>query len=472
MSDDVPARAGTVGEAGVRRIAILSSASGGGAGIAARRIWAGLSRTPGNLVDFVDIATLGETLPPVAVVPSSSSRRGRTDTHYTGEFPGFVRGWMTSLLAGYDLINVHWASFLVSTTELLEVARAGRPMLVTMHDYYYLTGGCHYPAGCTGQAEGCVGCPQVNEAVFPRSSVMAAFREKKELFSLPNVHVSAPSRHLVDAAVASGFVPSSRAHVIRNIFEPVLGMPGSDAPDRRKHVLLIAASLVERRKGTMLALAALAEASTHVEGMVVHLVGQMDSAIQQVCRDANLKVVDHGKISDERHLAEIYRQVGVILSASLEDNWPNVLVEAGSYGVVPVVGSGHGCEEFCRVFDVGEVVDRYTPLAFAEGIRNCIEQYPDPARLSRYAQAVRRSSSTEEVVRSYFQVVDGIGIGHEVAAVPAPAVEAISDNYLSSLGRLRGLQDLRGVPTGPFSPDSQAYTGFGFIQYLSGSADR
>lgn len=452
----------------MRRLAILSSASGGGAGIAARRLWSALSGHPGLQPDFIDIATLGHALPGTVVLPGSASRRQETDTHYTAELPGHVRGWMVGLLREYDFVNVHWASFLVSTAELIDVAKAGRPMLITMHDYYYTTGGCHYPAGCTGQADSCVGCPQVNQKTFHRNNVVAAFRDKQHLLGLPNVHICAPSRFLVDEAIRAGMVPPSRAHVIRNIFEPVLPLGPLGAPERRKNVLLIAASLGERRKGTMLALAALTEAAKQVPGLVVHMVGQSEPQVQEMFRAGGLQVVDHGKIDDEHRLAEIYRKVGVLLTCSLEDNWPNVLVEGGAYGVVPVVGSGHGCEEFCEVYGVGSVSRDYTAAGFAEAIRRCIAEYPTVERLTAYAAAVRHSSSTPVVADEYLRVVAAIDAGpaEGEGTTKREPWQVISKNYLSSIGRMRGLDGLEGVASGPYSAVSNTFTGYGYARYV------
>ncbi len=53
---------------------------------------------------------------------------------------------------------------------------------------------------------------------------------------------------------------------------------------------------------------------------------------------------------------------------SAEDNWPNILVEAGAYGCASVVGPGHGCEEFVREYDFGEVAEGYSAADFARAV--------------------------------------------------------------------------------------------------------
>lgn len=445
-------------------VAILSSASGGGAGIAAKRLSDGLNSTGAYRADFIDVNLLGESVPPTVCLPGNLSNHKHTNTHFTAEHPGFVRGWLIDLLSKYDLINVHWASYLVSFSELQELAHRGMKILFTMHDFYYSTGGCHYPAGCTGQVLSCRTCPQINTANFAHSSVVTAFRAKRDLLSLPNVHVSAPSEFLTQTVVRAGLIPKTRSHVIRNIYEPLAAGYSTKQNSKRK-ILLIADSLAEKRKGMELALAALKLVVERIQDDVeIHVVGTASEDFKKEFKDRGLTPVFHGRIEQHKRLVDIYRDVGLVLTCSYEDNWPNILVEAASYGVVPVVGSGHGCEEFCGQFSIGKVVDPYTPEAFANAICEQIDAFPSDEELSNYSNAVRVEHTTKTVVDTYKSVLSIMRDKRAEAQTLAVADdhERVSANYLDRTRRSGGRQP-RFEPSnaGPFSDDAVKFSKYG-----------
>ena len=361
------------------KVAVLSSASGGGAGIAARRLTDALNLSEEVQADFLDMVALGERMPDDAAPPGNMSNRKMTDTHFTVEFTGYMRGWIIDLLQDYDVLNIHWASFLLGLAEIDELSRRGMPILFTCHDYYYFTGGCHYPAECNKLAKGCIACPQVNTDYCSPSVISANLKIKKRILSRPNVHLAAPSAFLVNEAVSAGMIASERTHVLRNAYVPVPGVnrQSSNGPPR---ILLLADSMTERRKAMPLAIEALAlawislkdKSSASEAPFVVDVIGRADEEFVRAVNRAGFDHVLHGRITEHERIAGLLARCDFLLTCSFEDNWPNVLVEAGSYGVVPIVGPGHGCEEFCRLYGIGEVAQSYSKKAFGDSIVKCV----------------------------------------------------------------------------------------------------
>jgi glycosyltransferase involved in cell wall biosynthesis len=394
-----------------RAVAVLSSASGGGAGIAAHRLTQALAGRPGIAADFIDIAALGEALPQDAAPQQSFSARTLSDTHFTLEYPGFQRGWLLEMLAGYDLVNVHWASYLIGLAELHALARMGRPMLFWLHDFHYITGGCHYPAGCTGYLGDCRACPQLDTARARPVTVARNLAVKREIFAFPDVHLAAPSRFLRDRAVAAGIVPAARAHVLRNAYQPLLPPPGPRAPARQARtprVLLIADSLDEGRKNMAGAIAALARAAA-AERLVVDIVGRATDELRRELAAAGLAHLLHGRITDHAALSAILAEADLLFSASREDNWPNILVEAGSYGVMPVVGPGHGCAEFVRHYGFGQIAPDYAAESFAAALSAALAELRGPAAPAARARAaaqIRADHAPAEVAAAFAGLLD------------------------------------------------------------------
>lgn len=393
------------------KVGVLSSASGGGAGIAACRVTDALNSASGITAEFIDMNALACRLPDDAAPPRSMSNRKMTDTHFTVEYPGYVRGWLIEMLKRYDVLNVHWASYLIGLAELDELSRAGMPILFTMHDFYYITGGCHYPAECDRHASGCLACPQVDRDQCSPDVIAENLKWKKRIFGRPNVHLAAPSRFLVDAACKSGIVPETRAHVLRNPYFAEKGV-GPRPFGKIPRIVLIADSFAERRKGMPLAIESLADARRQLTvqepgetPFIVDIIGNADDVLQSALEQSGLEYELHGIITDHRDLARRLSCCDFLLTCSFEDNWPNVLVEAGAYGVVPVVGPGHGCEEFVREFATGEVAGDYSVSCFAKSLITAIHKH-HPEHVNTFSQSVSKVHDPDLVLSNYSEALE------------------------------------------------------------------
>jgi hypothetical protein len=390
------------------KIAILSSASAGGAGIAAYRLYQAFVANSDHEVDFFDMATLGQVN--IEVSPTDSASNGKiTNTHFTIDYASDVRQWVIDLLMDYDAINVQWASYLVSLSEIHELAKSGKKILFTLHDFHYITGGCHYPAGCTGFLKNCVACPQVNEKVLSQQTVVATNKLKRNIFSYDNVHLSAPSQFIVDNAIRSGIVPPERAHVLRNAYEPVCEFEHKDNT-AEKSILLIADSFDEQRKGLALAVDSLKIAAQDFREnnskVTLHLVGGLDAEVIRRLDDSDIKIVTHGHIKDHGKLVDIFKQCQFILSCSYEDNWPNILVESGSYGCIPIVGKWHGCEEFVDALGLGFVSEGYTAVYFAMAINSALAETLPKNVVKNYVNDIRKMHFHELIVKNYIATIN------------------------------------------------------------------
>ena len=355
----------------LKSIAILSTSAKGGAGAAARRFSEALRLDKSLQVDFIDMDRLGERLPSDVAPDQSFSNHQISDTHYTVEHPGYVRGWFVSMLQQYDLVNVHWAATLIGLSELDELSRTGQPILFTLHDFHYLTGGCHYPSGCAGVISGCRACPQIDTRRCSLSLPPENLAIKERILSRPNVHIAAPSNYLADRAVASGLTPATRAHCLRNPYQPVTTLEGNrKRNDKTIRIVLIADSFAERRKNMETALGAL----EHLADMnapakfAIDVIGDQVAGFAERIDALRLPVSRHGHLTSHDAIAGIFAGADMIVSCSFEDNWPNILVEGGAYGCAPIVGPGHGCEEFVKTYRFGMVADDYSPQSFADAI--------------------------------------------------------------------------------------------------------
>jgi glycosyltransferase involved in cell wall biosynthesis len=235
---------------------------------------------------------------------------------------------------------------------------AGRSIAWTLHDFWPMTGGCHYPTGCEQYRTACLKCPQLDD----ESQIVAnAFAEKRAGWGPPargdalgRLVVVAPSRFLADRARESTLLGGARVEVIRNavetaVFAPPVGCEALRAafgvgPD---DLVLLFGSMdnSERRKGA----AVLAEALGRARGdlvaalppggrVVVLLFGRSAPAIEA---GADCVPLSLGAVEEDAVLADALGIADLACIASLEENYPNVILEAMACGT-PSIGFSTG----------------------------------------------------------------------------------------------------------------------------------
>nr|WP_259409170.1 glycosyltransferase [Rubrivivax gelatinosus] len=415
----------------------MTSASAGGAGIAASRVAHALREHGGHSVDIFDIETAGPVSQEVS--PQRSVTNGRlSNTQFTADYGTAHRAWLVRTLAGYDLVNAHWTTYLQSIADLEALAATGVPLLLTLHDANYVTGGCHYAAGCTGLFSGCHACPQVNTEVFARAEVQRVKARKDALLARPNVHLSAPSRYMLEQAAHAAPVPQQRLHLLRNPYAPL--EIETAVPPRPFTVLLVADSLTERRKGARLAAEALllfCMRQGRDNPVRIHVAGNADESLLRSLRATGAELLAHGRLTNHRWLVEVYRTSDLQICPSHEDNWPNVLVEAAAYGCLAIVGPGHGCEEFARAYDAGTVCTEYSATAFADALSGIAAMPADERELWREELAARViADHAPDRIAADFNDAFACIVGSEPAEDPRERLGGLwSSNYLGAATR-------------------------------------
>ena len=109
----------------------------------------------------------------------------------------------------FDILHLHWPIGLLSRHEVMKL-QTRLPVIWTMHDYWGLTGGCHFPGACSAWATGCKKCPAVRP-LFRR----AVRSQSDDLRGAKNIHFVFPTQFAQSKAEKnnSGFL---NGHVIPN----------------------------------------------------------------------------------------------------------------------------------------------------------------------------------------------------------------------------------------------------------------
>lgn len=261
-----------------------------------------------------------------------------------------------------DVVNLHNIHGYYINYKLLfnYFKEANIPVVWTLHDCWPFTGHCAYfdLAGCDKWKTQCGNCPQEN--TYPASLVDRSkrnFELKKELFAgISNqLTIVTPSAWLGNL-VKESFLKDCRVEVINNgidlnTFKP---MPGSF---KKKHG-------IEDKKMVL----ALASEWTIRKGFkdIIYLGTQLPNDYQLVmvglAEEQLTKIPENiiaiTRTNNVQQLIEIYSEADVFVNASVEDNFPTVILESLACGTPVVTYDTGGCKEEIDE-DTGVLVEKY-----------------------------------------------------------------------------------------------------------------
>lgn len=376
----------------------LALSAHGGAGIAAGRSVRAL-REQGIDAEFWTAD--GSELGPAVRKPRWTWWRARLDRlplrFYRRKqlFTAWSNNWQPSGLAARinrtkpDVVNLHWigGGFL----SLRELSRFGAPVVWTLHDAWALTGGCHYPDRCRGYTAKCGKCPQLGSE-SPHDLSWLNLRAKRTKLGKVAAFVT-PSAWLADLAAASGAVAPGRLHVIPYGLDGMTFSPMAMDKSRRiwglpaDAVLLLAGAqdLSERRKGCHLLRDVIARVVAAVPGRYVLVLFGANNELTNC--DWPCEVRWLGTLRGEGEITRICSAADVLLIPSLQDNFPNLALEAQACGC-PVVGfDSGGLREIIEPTRTGWLAQEATASGLADAVQTWLTTAPSRAEVSARARA-------------------------------------------------------------------------------------
>ncbi|ALJ39507.1 glycosyltransferase (plasmid) [Azospirillum brasilense] len=395
------------------KIAVLSKdPARGGAPRAMRRLIRGL-RARGHRVDLFcldhDADPSGSVgIRPLADPDSEAAawffgdhyiaprRTALSNTVFTAQTVGCALADLP-VLSRYDVLNVHWVAEFLSAEGFGALARLGPPVVLTLHDMAHFTGGCHYAAGCTGYTDGCTPCAQLSDdPLGVTGRVLAA---KRAALARPNVAAVSPSVWLAGEARRSRVFAEGRVHTIANALETDVFTPADKAAAKRafgidpddRALLFGAYHAGERRKGFEHLTAMLSHLRGDPRGRALLEAGRLSvmtfgHAAMELA-EQGVRLHDLGYIGDDRRLAAAYAAADAVVLPSLEDNQPNIMLEAMACGTSVVAFAVGGMPDLMEDGVNGRLATPFDAAALARAV---LDTVADPATAAAWGREARR----------------------------------------------------------------------------------
>ena len=323
------------------------------------------------------------------------------------------------LVKDADVLHLHWTnSGFLSIKNLKQLAALNKPIVWTLHDMWAFTGGCHYAGECEHFVKECGNCPMLKDSGEKDISRKGWLR-KAELYKLAkNITFVTCSNWLADVARTSSLLKGFRIQAIPNPIDVDLYAPQDQLMVRKKLgiaaeakiILFGAANITHTRKGVACLVEALQLLKSDYPDLVnieVMIFGKSKGFDMDVIP---FKVYALGVISDQQQLVEIYNAADVFVLPSLEDNLPNMVMEALSCGTPVVAFNTGGIPDMVEHQKNGYLAEYKSATDMAKGINYVLNADGSLAIAAR--EKVTNTFTNDIVAEQYKKVYQSL-LNHE-----------------------------------------------------------
>jgi glycosyltransferase involved in cell wall biosynthesis len=345
------------------RILVLATSARGGAGKAALRSFEALvegGHTASFLSSDLSINFVNSKRFQIAKFMRKMTRRAVTfiqrrfvqssENLVTSLSINSIRSLYGNYYFGYDVIHIHAMYNFISMGEILRLRKTGKKVVVTLHDERFFTGGCHYSGNCRGYIGACLKCPEVHTGVkfLPGLALrLSRYRHR----GMKEIIYIAPSKWLSLRSQKSSLMMNRKVHVLRN---PIPGIFFSDSgqvsyrSDERIVIGFIAQDLQNKYKGFENLIKALDMLDQKTKNMLkLHVACEIGA--DNVKSSIALELFTP---RDDFELIAFYKGLNFLVVPSLQENSPNVIVEAMSVGTRVIAADTGGISELMDYFNL------------------------------------------------------------------------------------------------------------------------
>lgn len=305
-----------------------------------------------------------------------------------------------------DIVQIHWIgdNFL----PMQQLAKINAPIVWTLHDMWAFTGGCHYAGDCTHYQTACGNCPQL---VLPQSNDITSgiIQQKIRAWHDLQISIVCPSQWLADCVRQSRVLADKNIQVIPNgidttLFKPIDSISARSAfnlPHHKKLVLFGAfGGTSDPRKGFDYLRSALQKLPDDSD---IELV--IFGADHPQNLDVNLPVHQVGRLQDNVSMALLYSACDVFVLPSVQDNYPNTILEALACGTPCVGFDAGGISDLIQHQINGYLAKLGDTDELTNGIRWVLAQVLSPTTIH---QNIAQHNALPQIAGQYHQLYQGL----------------------------------------------------------------
>jgi glycosyltransferase involved in cell wall biosynthesis len=304
-----------------------------------------------------------------------SKRTNYSNTYFSHPL-GYVSIADHKLVQMADLVHVHWMSLFFDWQEIRKIKALGKTVVLTPHDLWAVTGGCHYPKDCEGYLKECLNCPMLKEDPFHFISLSRAIKQGVIADSVDAI--LSPSRWMDSTIGEVAALKSAQRAVIPYCVDSskFRGTPKDSAKrqlgfdSERLLVLFCAEYVTEGRKGLdgLREVLKICESRPELRNVL-----ERDAEFAVIGKGSDLieiptpfRVHLRGYVEAAADLCNYYSAADLLIYLGLEDNLPNVILEAMAIGLPVLAFDTGGVSDMVMDGVTGHLIRRGDVISFAE----------------------------------------------------------------------------------------------------------
>ena len=316
----------------------------------------------------------------------------------------------------FDILNFHWLGG--GFQSIQSISNINKPIVLTLHDSWAFTGGCHIPFECERFTESCGKCFQLGS--LKQNDLSARIlKKKKKAWEENNIVLVGDGNWVADNARRSFLFKNSRVEVVHpgldiNVFKPldkkfcreILGFSETD-----KIILFGAISATSNyNKGFHLLIPTLKKLESiysDCDNLKLVVFGASDSS--GAVLDTKIKIQYIGKLNDDISLSIMYSAADLMIVPSLQECFGQTASESFACGTPVAAFDTTGLKDIIDHKINGFLAKAYDPIDLAIGIDWLLS---DTERLKHFGKVAREkvvnNFSIEKYAESYLKIYKSI----------------------------------------------------------------
>ena len=310
------------------------------------------------------------------------------------------------IIKNADIIHLHWINHgFLSLKSIHSIIKTGKPVVWTMHDMWPCTGICHHARECINFTNECGNCFYLTSNKKNDLSYRV-FQKKKELIYANNITLVGCSKWLANKAKISNLSKNQNIVSIPNpinislfdITDKMHARKMFNLPSNKQLILFGAININDKRKGIDYLVEGIKnlQSDYHKSADNIELV-VMGNVNYNLDTMFNIPVHNMGYINEKEKVVGLYNASDIFVTPSLDENLPNVIMEAMACGIPCVGFNTGGIPEMIDHKQNGYVAYYEDAADLAKGI-NWILNEADYNVLSENARKKVVESYSEDIV--------------------------------------------------------------------------
>ena len=307
-----------------------------------------------------------------------------------------------------DVVHLHWSCKGMLSTKDIENIKA--PVVLTMHDSWAFTGGCHIPIECKKYTESCGSCPELASNYKNDLSYKSIIRKKNLYNAKTDIVLVAVSKWLQDCGRNSKLLKAKSIYCIPNALDT-----SQFKPIAKK---LAKSCLGFKFKKKLILFGALSATTDKNKGFreLYTALNHLSSSEWEVCifgserpeeeKVLNFKTHYFGHIHNDEFLRKLYSAADVMVVPSKMESFGQTASEALSCGTPVVAFDTSGLRDIVKHKVNGYLAKPFDSMDLAKGIQWVLDSKSYDLLATNSREIATKNFDSNVVAQQYIKLYE------------------------------------------------------------------